>query len=194
MKKVKFEVKRKRHYRIHNDLSNGAFHFKKELERMLQDNDERGITFVCMSCLMMLAFAVEAKINFVGEKCVEDWVEREAFKKKLKKVCKTLKINLDEGHIRKTVYLLQSCRDDVAHGKPLTLEDTYEVIVLEDEEHIPEDLAPKWLEICTAEKTIHIYDEINSFLQLLLERSEIKTFDASSNGQYEIGLLEIVEK
>ncbi|MBB1438701.1 hypothetical protein H5202_08400 [Shewanella sp. SG41-4] len=193
MGKVKLKVKRKRNYRIHNDLSNGAFHFKKELERRLVDGNESGITYVSMSCLIMLAFAIEAKINFIGEKCVEGWIERKPFREKLKQVCKALEINLDENGLRQTIYLLNTCRDDVAHGKPITLSDTYEVIVPQGEEHHPKDLIPKWMEICTAKKTIGIYADINDFLQQLLEKSGLGTFDATSNGEFEVGFVENVE-
>lgn len=60
----------------HNDLLNLA-HFQREtIRRKLATEDHDGIKLDCLSCLISLAFSVEALVNFVGHKKVSKWRER----------------------------------------------------------------------------------------------------------------------
>ncbi len=63
---VRATVEESRKIRIHNDLSQAAFHFKKAIEEK-QKNDGVGITYDCMACATMLAFTWEAYLNFFGD-------------------------------------------------------------------------------------------------------------------------------
>ena len=53
---------------IHNDLSNVAFYYKNLIIKRTSENDNKGITFDHMSCLVFSAFSLEAYLNFFGVK------------------------------------------------------------------------------------------------------------------------------
>src|SRR5690349_10913852 len=91
------KVRRQQHNRIyvHNDLSNAAFHFKELIEKKLTAGDRVGIAYDYMACVLMLAFAFEAKINFLGSKLIDKWKERQPFNDKLDEVLATLKLDVD---------------------------------------------------------------------------------------------------
>ncbi len=76
---------------IHNDLLNGAFHFRNVIHEKAKSDDRSGMAFDCLACLTMLAFAFEAHLNFYGEKMIDGWKERDKFNVKLKAVMDKLR-------------------------------------------------------------------------------------------------------
>jgi hypothetical protein len=66
---IKAKVKETRKYRVHNTLSQAAWHFKQVIEDK-QKNGGTGITYDCMACATMLAFTWEAYLNFFGDELI----------------------------------------------------------------------------------------------------------------------------
>ena len=77
MKKKKARRQAEKHIYIHNDLANAAYHFKKRIEERHVNNDMKGISFDVLAGNILLAFSIEAKINFLGVQLIKDWKEKE---------------------------------------------------------------------------------------------------------------------
>ena len=74
---IRVRLEQHRHFYIHNDIANGALYFKTKIDERMANADRDGIAFDIMACLTLLAFEVEAKINFLGFKLrAAEWRER----------------------------------------------------------------------------------------------------------------------
>lgn len=105
---------------IHNDLMQAADHFKLAVEAKLKAGDRSGIAYDYMACLVMVAFAFEAQINFIGQEKIKQWNERENFHDKVKKVLAELKITPDWAkRPYSSMQYAKDFRDSLAHGKPV---------------------------------------------------------------------------
>jgi hypothetical protein len=145
MEKIKVRRQAKSHIYVHNDLSNGAYHFYKKVNERLANNDREGIAFDILAELIFLAFTVEAKINFLGNRFVVGWKEMDPFWKKLKLVLKHLNLKVDfTKRPYSTIQNLKDLRNSLAHGKPLHLELDEEVIVDANEADDSPDLHTDW--------------------------------------------------
>jgi hypothetical protein len=78
----------------HNDLLNLAHYHREVIRAKIQSGDHDGIALDCTSCLIALAFVVEALINFVGSRKVTDWNERAQSPAKVRKLSKALGITI----------------------------------------------------------------------------------------------------
>jgi len=59
----------------HNDVLNRAHYHHEMIAKKLAEGNHDGIALDCTSCLIALAFSVEALVNFVGSRKVTDWNE-----------------------------------------------------------------------------------------------------------------------
>jgi hypothetical protein len=118
--------------------------------------------FDIVAGLIMTAFTVEARINFVGWKRVADWKEFSPTSAKLGRLYQQLGMNSPDEAVRpfSTLADLRKFRDTLAHGKPETIEFHGEVVVDEDELS-KIDLAGKWEANATS-----------AFLSLAIEDSD----------------------
>lgn len=66
----------------HNDLFNLAHYHREQMNKKLESGGRDGISLDCMSCLIALAFTVEALVNLVGHKRIDKWKERDGYLKK----------------------------------------------------------------------------------------------------------------
>ncbi|EGR5155403.1 hypothetical protein CYG20_17355 [Vibrio cholerae] len=104
----------------HNDLWNIAFHHLTTAIEKRSAGKRTGITLDCQSSVLFMALAVEATINFVGHRVVDNWNERKPYHKKLREVCLVAELQLEEGsNIERALSNLKSVRDCMAHGKPV---------------------------------------------------------------------------
>jgi hypothetical protein len=112
-------MKAHRDIRIHNDLGDAVFYFKKRVEERIAGYDHAGIGMEIMAGLTLLAFAVEAKFNFLGDYLIEGWDERQRAKKKVKAACSHLGVVPDfKARPYLSIEKLRRFRDTLAHGKP----------------------------------------------------------------------------
>ncbi len=66
----------------HNDLLNLAYFQRNSIKKKLEDPESEGIKLDCLACLISLAFSVEAIVNFVGHKKIDNWKEKDHFRQK----------------------------------------------------------------------------------------------------------------
>ncbi|MEQ5842985.1 hypothetical protein N0A02_26370 [Paraburkholderia acidicola] len=103
----------------HNDLLNLAHYHREVIARKLAANDHEGIALDCTSCLIALAFSVEALVNFVGSRKVTDWNESAKAPAKIARLSKTLGLPMGtDGEPYAAIAMLRKIRNDLAHGTP----------------------------------------------------------------------------
>ena len=96
-----------------------------------------------MASLVFCAFSIEAKINFIGWKVLENgWPDRTNFREKVDLLRKFLGVELDWG-VRplQTLGQLKRFRDTLAHGKPEIIDHRFVVNV---EPEIWDALKSQW--------------------------------------------------
>lgn len=108
----------------HNDLLNLADYHRETIKRKVSEDIDDAIALDCMSCIIALAFSVEALINLVGGKCVSSWRERAPFPEKIRIVMNGIGMACDATiDPYKTVDTLKTLRNQMAHGKPIMREE-----------------------------------------------------------------------
>ena len=106
----------------HNDLMNLAHYQRETIRDKLATGEEYALALDCLSCLVSLAFSVEALVNFVGSKRVKGWKERKSYYEKISEVCSAAGEEFDKSvGIYKSLWELKELRDSIAHGKPIEL-------------------------------------------------------------------------
>ncbi|MCA8143578.1 hypothetical protein [Burkholderia multivorans] len=98
---------------------NLAHYHRETILNKVESGNPEGIALDCTSCLIALAFAVEALVNFVGSRKVPDWNEQAKSPVKIKKLSKALGIAI-QGDVEPFVAIstLRQIRNGLAHGKP----------------------------------------------------------------------------
>lgn len=103
----------------HNDLLNLAHYQREVINGKVADGIEEAIALDCLSCIVSMAFAVEALVNFVGHNRVAEWQERRPYRAKVNEVCESAGISFDDTiDPFFTVWQLKETRDMIAHGQP----------------------------------------------------------------------------
>lgn len=193
MEKIKVRQQAKKHIYVHNDLSNAAYHFNKKVNERLANNDKEGIAFDILAELIFLAFTIEAKTNFLGNRLVAGWNEWRPFFTKLKHVLKHLALNVDfNTRPYSTIRTLKDLRDSLAHGKPLHLERDEEAIVDASEADKSIDLSADWESYCNAEFANQAYEDVNGIWKQLLSASKLSLLETLSGGEQSITFIEKV--
>ncbi len=80
----------------HNDLFNLAYYQKQAINNKVEEGIEDALRLDCLSCIISLSFSVEALINFVGSKRVQNWQERQSYRNKVNQVCHAAQLQFDE--------------------------------------------------------------------------------------------------
>jgi hypothetical protein len=196
MNKIRARHKGKRNVYVHNDLSNAVHHFILQINDKLKREDLKGIAFEYMACMVMLAFAFEAKINFLGHKLIDNWKERQPFDCKVNEVFDHLRINPDwEARPYSSVNKLKEFRDSIAHGKPVEVEFDEEIIGLPEEIERLNDLKSKWESYCEHENVLNTSEDINLIWSELLSLSGLPEFQVITHGNSSLSFIEkIVDK
>ncbi len=195
MAKIRVKLEENRHIFIHNDLSNAAFHFKERIVERLRSDDQEGIALEMMAGLVMTAFALEAKINFLGFKIVENWNERERYKDKVQLVCDSLgvELNWDERPFS-TLNELKKFRDTLAHGKPDELQRVKEMVVDQAELDARGLLTAKWEKYLEESFVVQAYDDMNALWKDLLDQSGLHIFETMTGGSHTVSFIEHVDE
>lgn len=185
MAKIRARHRGSKRIYIHNDLSNAAYHFKTEIERKNSEGAREGIYFDYMACLVMLAFALEAKINFIGYKLFDgEWRERSPYFDKVEAIFDRLSIVFDEQtRPYCTVRFLKKFRDLIAHGKPDEVDFDEEIIREEEKMDRINDLTGQWEHYCTQEIVLRAYEDVDLIWTELLDAAHLTVGDASTYGE-----------
>lgn len=181
----KFEVHIHAERFIHNDLSNCAFAMNEIVERKIAANERDGIYFEMMSSLMFSAFALEAKINFVGWKVLESgWPERSNLREKINLLLKVLSLELSWGERPlQTITGLKRFRDTIAHGKPEIVTGT---TITEIEPVVWDALKGQWEEAVTAENVKLSMEDVDILWTIFLKAANISEFETLTHGGHSL--------
>lgn len=171
------------HVYPHNDLFNLADYHLEVINRKASTGCLDAVGLDCMSCLVALAFAVEAMINFVGSKKISSWKERRPFQDKLTEVAKELGFSVDSRiDPYKTLMELKKIRDDMAHGKPSEC-----TVAVTSSSALRRAMAAPWDDFLTPAYANHAFAQANALRDQLLTLSGIPTGDTvtSSVGSWD---------
>lgn len=183
MEKIKVRHQGARNIYVHNDLFAAADHFKNAIEAKLKADDRKGIAYEYMACMVMLAFTVEARMNFLGHKLIRNWNERQGFDKKLDEVFKQLGVVPDwENRPYKSIANLKVFRDSIAHGKPLEVEFDETLEGPADEIDRLIDLNSEWTKYCQHEIVFDTFNDLQVVWDALLRNSGLTVFDTITHG------------
>ncbi|WP_112099805.1 hypothetical protein [Mesorhizobium hawassense] len=191
--KIKVRVQEHRNVFIHNDLANAAFYFKQRISERLKNGDHEGVGLEMMACLTMIAFAVEAKFNFLGHRLVAKWDERAPYLDKVRRVTKHLGVAFDDKtRPYKSVRDLKDFRDTLAHGKPLELRTDKEIVTTHEELEKRGYLTADWQKRLTEQFVNDAFDDMEAIWRDLLARSNLAIFDTLTSGGSSITFIESV--
>lgn len=192
---IKAAVKETRKIRIHNLLSQAAWHFKQVIEDK-QKTGGTGITYDCMACATMLAFTWEAYLNFFGDALLQSsWKERQELDKKIDAVFQRLKIAPDWSRCPyQSVSTLTHLRNTLAHGKPFTKTDQTEIInKAEKITNRKVDLSGDWETKCTPDFVLNAHDDLDDIFKQMLKASGLSLFDTLTIGEGSISFVDKIE-
>ena len=173
---------------IHNDLSSAAFHLKARIDKALAPGGERdGVGLDIMAGITMLAFTLEAYINFVGDLKVDKWDERASGKEKRQAVWKALELEWHSAQRpASTVLQLMKARDMMAHGKPVKTKKAWEAQGTDGElQKLLRDYQTEFDALTTPEFFAVAYEDVEGLWRTLLEAGKIEvieTFDQGISG------------
>jgi len=181
----KYEIHVEAERFIHNDLSSCAFYMRKLMHEKIDSGDNNGLYFPMMSCLVFSAFALEAKVNFVGWKVLKDgWPERANIKAKIRLLAEVLSLELDWGQRPlQTISKIIRFRDTLAHGKPEIVNET---LVTDVEPEIWSALEAQWTTALTAENIDRCDDDVEAFWKQLLTAAGIAVSETLTHGGHHL--------
>ncbi|EHZ2903907.1 hypothetical protein M5225_004634 [Vibrio vulnificus] len=153
----------------HNDLMNLAHFQLKTIRTKIANEDSDGIKLDCLSCLISLAFSVEALVNFVGHKKLDKWKEFDKYINKITKVCAKAGVEFDKNvGIYSKLWQLKTLRDEVAHGKPIEIETK-----VATREELREKMSCPWDVSLTPENVESMFVAVKDFEKLLFKNCQI---------------------
>lgn len=175
---------------IHNDLQTAAFYLKEKIEEKIQNGDRSGIGYDKMACLAMLAFSVEANINFFGHKLISGWRERASFETKFSAVLARLNIVHDDTQRPfKSLKALKEFRDLIAHGKPKEIQFNETLVMSPEEADRANDLSADWEAYCSDENVMFSYEDVEIVWKMMLKTSGLKLYDTLTRGDRSIKIV-----
>jgi hypothetical protein len=153
----------------HNDLLNLA-HYQREIINSKESEgvgDALGLD--CLSCLISLAFSVEALVNFIGQKKINGWQERKVYRNKINQVCEEASLVFNENEEPfKTIWQLKELRDSIAHGQPIELTTS-----VSSREELRRAMECPWDQHLSSEYINHAYNMIKLTFNTLVFSSEL---------------------
>ena len=153
----------------HNDLINLAYYQKEIINNKIKAGTEEALRLDCLSCIISLAFAVEALVNFVGNQKVDNWNERKKYITKVNEVCRAAQLHFNDSiEPFSTIWALKKLRDSIAHGQPKEI-----VTEVTTREELRAQMACPWDENLTPEFVNEAYTQVKGFKKLLLTNCEI---------------------
>ncbi|MCD1650947.1 MAG: hypothetical protein COB32_04045 [Halomonas sp.] len=162
----------------HNDLLNLAYYHKCVIEKKVAEDNREAIALDCMSCLIALAFSVEAIANFVGFKAIPEWNERAFYKDKMLVLGKGCGFKFEDSQEPyKSLHMLKTIRDQMAHGKPIETKTD-----VSDREALRHAMASPWDEHLTPEFAQHAFEQVKVFEKMLLELAGIPLIETLTSG------------
>lgn len=153
-----------------------------------------------MACALMVAFAFEAKLNFMGSSLLKngkltEWNEFQSMTKKLNKVFGALGMPVDvEKRPLSSMQRMKTLRDTLAHGKPVEAS-TDEIMVGTPEEidlASGAELQAGWESECGAASIAEALTDMDTLWKEMVEKSGLDFFDTITQGDGSITFIENV--
>jgi hypothetical protein len=198
-RRVRARVQKTRKVYVHNDLSQAATYFADTIEKKTKQGTRDAIMFDGMASAVLVAFAFEAKLNFMGSQLFKngkltEWDEFQSHTKKLKKVFEVLGISIEiEKRPLSSMQKMKTLRDILDHGKPVEVETDEIVIGFPDELDRGPQLAAGWETYCTADSVREALADLDDLWKLMIEKSGLRTFDTMTHGEGSITVIEYVD-
>ncbi len=150
----------------HNTLLKTAYyHYRNIKAKNNGKDDKKGLILDCYSCLIFLAFAVEAIINVVGYKKIDDWQDRyehKPYEEKMKIISKKLSFTINKNEEPyKTLQTLKKIRNEMAHGKLVEKDER-----VKSEEHLNTEMQ-LWSEYATPKYIDNAFHQVFEFKELV---------------------------
>jgi len=196
--KFKARVQTDKNLYIHNDLSQGATYFNDTIQEKLKKGSRDAIAFDGMACALMIAFAFEANLNFMGSYLlkvarINAWDERAKFSKKLEKVFTTIGIAVEpDKRPQSSMQRMKDLRDTLAHGKPVEIVDDEEREGTQEELRKGSSLAADWEQEVKPEVVAECLADLDQLWKLMIEKSGVSVIDTMSQGEVSITVIERV--
>ncbi len=181
---------------INQDLMNAAFHYKGEIETSIKEDNDEGLMFKAMSCLIFSTFSLEANANYIGYKIFNNWddYEKESLEDKLTLISDEIGLDFNKGKRPfQTVTLLVKFRNSLAHGKPDT------VSVVKEFTGDPDKIAKfhypqaSWEEYCTTENALRAFEDVNTIWKEMLDKAGIEVMETLSGSSSVASWKEVVK-
>jgi hypothetical protein len=192
MARSKVRLKAHRHIYIHNDIGNAVFYFKNRVEQRLAKGEDEGVGSEIVAGLVLLAFQVEARFNFLGHKLVEGWDEWLSLMDKVDEVCNHLDV-VPDFKVRPylSIKSLKRFRNTLAHGKPQ--EKKFERDVTASAERLKALRIPraKWERLIDDPRFFYdAYSDVEQIWATLLEKAGLSVLDTLSGGGSQTSFME----
>jgi hypothetical protein len=185
---------------IHNDLSQGATHFDEVIKEKLKKGDRNGIGFDGMACALMIAFAFEANLNFMGNKLFQNgkltaWDEMAKFSKKRDKVFKAIGMAVEEDkRPLSSMMRMKKLRDTLAHGKPAEFKTEEEKEGTREELTKGSVLAADWQEEIKPEIVAECLADLDDLWKQMVVASGIPVIETITQGEKTVTFSEVGQK
>ncbi|MDP5085369.1 MAG: hypothetical protein NWQ23_08105 [Yoonia sp.] len=185
----KYEVRITAERFIHNELSTCAWHFQDIANTKVQSGKREGLALDMMASLVFCAFSIEAKVNFVGWKTLQDgWPERTNLREKIDLLRKTLNLNIDwSERPLQTIAQLKRFRDTLAHGKPEIVDETK---VTDIEPDVWDALKGQWERSVQQDFMNRCREDEAAIWNALLEAAGIELHETLTSGGHSLSVLE----
>jgi hypothetical protein len=158
----------------HNDLLNLANYQRGMINNKIENGIQDAIKLDCMSCLISLAFAVEALVNFVGFKRVRNWRERRPYREKIGEICRIAGFEFDESQDPfSTIWALKIDRDLMAHGQPFEGS-----LSVSNREELRNAMECPWDQHLNPDYVNHAYNRVKEFERRIFEALNISIADS----------------
>jgi hypothetical protein len=154
----------------HNNLETLAHYHVDVINQKLASGDHEGITLDCTSAIIAMAFGVEAVMNYVGAKKLQNWKERSPFKTKVAALEIELGFKFDIAvEPYKTISLLKEARDTMAHGQPIEFQ-----VSVPSRAQISKVMGPSWASATEPQVVLAAYEQVKQFKKRLFGLAGIK--------------------
>lgn len=136
------------------------------IRHKLKSSKQDAINHDCISAIVFMAFYIEALLNYIGSKTLnEQWDDRLPYKRKILILSKHLQFNYDSRvEPFQTLEHLKTARNNLAHGKPIAFETT-----TPSRQDLKSKMQPSWMHLADSENTIHAFENVNIFKSLLFD-------------------------
>lgn len=162
----------------HNDLLNLAYYHRGVIEKKLKEGNREAIALDCMSCLIALAFSVEAIANFVGYKAVPEWNERASYADKMTLLGKNFGFEFDKcREPYDALQILKTIRDQMAHGKPVQSK-----AEVSGRDALRRAMNSPWDDYLTPKFSFNAFEQVKAFEKNLLELANIPLVETLTSG------------